>query len=109
MDGRILSLILDSWNKPIVYVDTDHMIRYMNKPARRHYSKWGNVIGKSIFDCHGQESREIIEKAFIDLIAGEREVMIVNSRKNRVYMRGIKDEKGELIGYYERYDSPNMV
>ena len=107
MDGRILSLILDSWNKPIVYVDTDHIIRYMNKPAKRHYSKWGNVIGKSIFDCHSQKSREIIEKAYIDLIAGEREVMIVNSRKNRVYMRGIKDEKGELIGYYERYASPN--
>ena len=107
-DGRILSLILDSWNKPIVYVDTDHIIRYMNTPAKRHYSKWGDVIGKSIFHCHNQESKEVIERAFADLISGVKEIMIVNSSKHRVYMRGVRNEEGELVGYYERYDPPGL-
>ena len=105
-DNRILSLLLDSWNKPIVFVDTDHNILYMNNPAKRHYSKWGNVIGKSIFHCHNEKSKEIIEKAFRALLNGGREVMIVNSPKHRVYMRSVKDEQGDIIGYYERYDPP---
>ena len=68
MDRNILKLILDSWNKPVVYVDNDHIIQYMNKPAKRHYSKWGNVIGKSIFSCHNAKSREIIENAYQELL-----------------------------------------
>jgi DUF438 domain-containing protein len=76
----------------------------MNKPARRHYSKWGDVIGKSIFACHNENSRGIIEAAFRELVSGVREVMIVNSTKHRVYMRSVKDEAGKIVGYYERYD-----
>ena len=107
VDLRLLSLLLDSWNKPVVYVDTEHIIRYMNRPAMRNYSKWGNVIGKSIFECHNQRSREIMERAFVRLTDGEKEVMIIDSEKHRVYMRGVKDEDGELVGYYERYDPPS--
>lgn len=107
MDSRTLELLLDSWNKPVVFVDTDHRIRYMNRPARRHYAKWGDVIGKSIFDCHNSDSRRTIESAFRDLAGGAREVLISSSRKHRVYMRAVRKEGGELIGYYERYGSPS--
>jgi len=106
MDSRILSLLLDSWSKPVVFVDTTHHIRYMNVPAGRHYSKWGDVIGKSIFDCHKSTSREVIEAAYQDLVDGRKEVLIVSSRKHRVYMRAVRDIDGTLIGYYERYDAP---
>ena len=106
-DPGLLSLILDSWNKPIGFVDTNHEIRFMNKPARRHYSKWGDVVGKSIFHCHNENSREIIEKAYGELVDGAREVLIVNSGKHRVYMRAVRDEGGALVGYYERYGPPH--
>ena len=105
-EGRILALLLDSWNKPVVFVDTDHRIQYMNKPARRHYSKWGDVIGKSIFDCHNADSRKTIEEVFARFAEGTREVMITDSPKHRVYMRAVRDEEGRVIGYYERYDPP---
>ena len=106
VENRIPVLILDSWNKPVVFVDTNHTIQYMNRAARRHYAKWGNTIGKSIFDCHNQNSRKIIEEAFKELAEGEEEIMIVNSARHRVYMKSVTDEKGEFIGYYERYDPP---
>ena len=106
-EGRILSLLLDSWNKPVVFVDTDHRRQYMNGPARRHYSKWGDVIGKSIFDCHNELSGETIREVFARFAEGEREVMITDSPKHRVYMRAVRDEKGEVVGYYERYDPPS--
>ena len=53
---ELLTLILDSWNNSVVFVDTSHVIRYMNAPARMHYAKWGDVLGKSIFDCHNPDS-----------------------------------------------------
>ena len=105
-ESRILALLLDSWNKPVVFVDTDHRIQYMNKPARRHYSKWGDVIGKSIFDCHNPESGKTIREVFARFAEGTREVMITDSPKHRVYMRAVRDEEGKVIGYYERYDPP---
>ena len=106
MDSRILSLLLDSWSKPVVFVDTAHHIQYMNAPARRHYSKWGNVIGESIFDCHNSASRQIIEAAYQELVNGRSEVLIVDSHKHRVYMRAVRDEDGSVVGYYERYGTP---
>ncbi len=33
----MLSLILDSYPYPILFVDCDHIIRYMNKRAEYHY------------------------------------------------------------------------
>jgi DUF438 domain-containing protein len=103
---KILSLILDSWNKPVVFVDTNHIIRYMNLPAKKHYSKWGDAIGKSIFDCHNENSCKIIKDVFVKLQDGSEEVLFTDNEKHRVYMRSVRGENGELIGYYERYDPP---
>ena len=102
---KLLSSILDSWHKPVVFVDADHIIRYMNAPARTHYAKWGDVIGKDIFHCHNEKSCQIIRESFQKLQNGEEEVLITSSEKHRVYMRAVRDD-GHLIGYYERYELP---
>jgi DUF438 domain-containing protein len=106
MDDGTLHFILNCWNKPLVFVDTDHVIRYMNRPAKRHYAKWGDVIGRSIFECHSERSCEIIKSAFGEIREGKREILISDSTKHRVYMRGVRDEEGKLVGYCERYDPP---
>jgi len=103
---RILSLMLDNWNKAVVFVDTDHKIRYMNLPAKIKWAKWGNAIGKSIFDCHNEDSCKIIKKIFKQLKKGKEEVMFTNSKKHRVYMRGVRNKNGKLIGYFERFEPP---
>ncbi len=103
---KLLSLILDSWNKAVVFVDTNHIIQYMNSPAKKQYSKYGNVIGKSIFDCHNEKSGKIIRECFEKLKNSLDEVLITDSEKHRVYMRSVSDENGILIGYYERYEPP---
>jgi DUF438 domain-containing protein len=103
---KMLVRLLDSWNQPIVYVDTNHIIRYMNSQAKTHYGKWGDVIGKSIFDCHNEASCKMIQDIFFQLENGAEEVLFVNSEKHRVYMRSIRDEHGKLQGYFERYEPP---
>ncbi len=103
---ELLHTILDSWNKPVVFVDTGHIIRYLNVPAKRNYAKWGDVIGKSIFRCHSEQSCQMIHEAFEKLQGGDEEVMFTSNEKHRVYMRAVRDQEGTLLGYYERYDPP---
>ena len=103
---ELLALIFDSWNESVVFVDTNHIIRYMNAPARMHYAKWGDVLGKSIFDCHNPDSCQMIRDCFIRLQNGIEEILFADDEKHRVYMRGVRDNRGKLIGYYERYEPP---
>ncbi len=103
---KILSALLDSWDKPVVLVDTDHVIRYVNRPARRVYARWGDILGRSIFDCHNAESCRTIREVFARFEKGAKEALIHDSEKHRVYMRAVRDEAGELIGYFERYEPP---
>ncbi|MEN6356506.1 MAG: PAS domain-containing protein [Armatimonadota bacterium] len=103
---ELMKAILDSMRDPLVFVDTEHVVRYMNKPAIANYAKWGNVIGKSIFGCHNEHSKEVIREVFSAFEQGEEERMISDNEKHRVYMRAVRDKNGQLIGYYERYEPP---
>ena len=103
---RLLSLLLDSWNRPVVFVDAGHVIRYVNRPARKVYARWGDIVGRSIFDCHNPDSCRTIREVFARFREGAKEELIHDSGRHRVYMRAVRDESGELIGYYERYDPP---
>ena len=103
---ELLALIFDSWKESVVFVDTNHIIQYLNAPAIKHYAKWGNIIGKNIFDCHNAKSRQIIRDCFARLQNGEEEILFADDEKHRVYVRGVRDNKGKLIGYYERYEPP---
>jgi DUF438 domain-containing protein len=102
----MLTVILDNWHKPLVFVDNDHIIRYMNKPAKKQYSKFGDVIGKSLFECHNADSCRMIKEGYAQLKAGAEEVMLEASPKHHYYMRAVRDEQGNLQGYFDRYDPP---
>ena len=69
MDEKtILKGILDSYPYPIVFVDNDYIIRYLNRYAKYHYYQERGIpglIGKSLFDCHDREaSKERIKAAY---------------------------------------------
>ena len=38
--------------------------------------------------------------------AGEEERLITDNEKHRIYMRAVRATKGEVLGYYERYELP---
>jgi PAS domain S-box-containing protein len=108
VDLEMMKLILDSWKDPFVFVDTEHIIRYMNKSAVAKYGKrWGNdLIGKSLLDCHKERSRQMIVEILDAMRVGEEERIISDNTRHRVYMRAVRDKDGQLIGYYERYEPP---
>ena len=108
MDIKTYEAILDSINNPIVFVDNDHIIRYLNKPAKvLFYGKFGysDLVGKSLFDCHDPASHDSIKRLHARFLEGEDEVFVrdVNPRLKLTAI-GVRDAAGNLMGYYERYD-----
>jgi DUF438 domain-containing protein len=106
VDGAVMTAILDSLKDPVMFVDTDHVIRYMNKAAILHFDDGEALIGRSLLDCHNERSCAVIKDTLDALRGGEEERLISDTKEHRIYMRGVRDTAGEVIGYYERYAPP---
>ena len=104
---ELLELIMDSLKHHFVFVDTAHVIRYMNKAAVERYKGTPARTGASIFACHNEESKQIILDVVEAFKEGEDEKMIFNSEDHRTFMRAVRDRDGNLIGYYERFEPPD--
>lgn len=94
----------------VVICNLDHEIIYMNPTAVKRYAKWGGdaLLGKSLLDCHGPASRDMIQKV-VDWFGQDSAHNIIytshNPKENKdVYMVALRDEKHQLIGYYEKHE-----
>lgn len=99
--------ILDSLVVPVLMADTEHVMVYMNKAAEEQYKNRGGkaLLGRSLFDCHNDDSNRIIKEVFRKMQhEGLEEELTHDGDKKRIYMRAVRAEDGELIGYYERYE-----
>ena len=104
---ELLEHILDSLKNPLLFADTGHIIRYMNRAAAQHYTDGYDLLGRSLFDCHNEPSREIMVEVLAAFVTGtEEERRITDDEKHRIYMRAVRDGGGAVIGYYERYEPP---
>ena len=100
--------IVDQDRASIVICNLKHEIIYMNPAAVNQ-----NVvqfIGRSLLDCHNQESRDKIQKV-VDWFAADESHNLVytfhNEKQNKdVYMVALREE-GRLIGYYEKHEYRN--
>ena len=106
IDATLMAAILDNLKNPLLFVNTEHTIRYMNKAAIAHYDQGLALIGTSVLDCHNQHSQKIILEILAAMRAGEEERLIADDEKRRIYMRAVRDNEGQLLGYYERYEPP---
>jgi len=107
MEG-IFRSIIESIPYPVVFVNLDHEIIYVNKRADEVLHKEGkypNIVGQSIFHCHNDESKEMI----LEIVerfrnGGGEEYATISDRNERTYVTPVRNENGELLGYYERYE-----
>jgi DUF438 domain-containing protein len=101
-----LLALLDSFVDPIVFVDTNHVIRYLNQVAIEKYQEREHeqLVGASIFDCHNERSGQIIWDIFESFEEGEDERLLVAEEGSKIFMRAVRDSEGRLIGYYERFE-----
>lgn len=114
--GSFYRSIIDQDQSAVVICNLKHEIIYMNPAAVEGYAKSGGdkLIGKSIFDCHNEESAERIKQVVEWFVADKSHNMVYtfhNEKQNKdVYMVALR-EKDKLIGYYEKHeyrDKENM-
>lgn len=108
-EQEIMEGILNSYPYPIVFVDKDFVIRYLNRYAKYHYYQergYGDLVGRSLFDCHDSEqSKARIRAAWEGICRNGKEVFIgVNARNQRIYMQGVRGADGSWIGFFERFE-----
>jgi PAS domain-containing protein len=108
---EMLRNILGSMKDPVIFVDHDHIIRYLNPAAAEKYRKRGHngLVGKSIFDCHNARSKQTILEEYAAFQAGTDEIYLKVSKYNqKVFVCAVRDEAGNLVGYTERFE-PNLA
>lgn len=108
-ENKMLKSILNAYPYPIVFIDNDYIIRYMNQNAEYHYYKmrgYKNLIGKNMMDCHDhQASKDKIVEYYNKMKSdGKPRFVTVNTENQRMYMQPVKNEKGEWIGFFERFE-----
>ncbi len=110
MLSKLFKSVIDQDTSAVVICDTNHKIVYMNPAAVSYYTKWGGakLLGNSLLECHNSKSNEMIHKV-LDWFKADKENNIVhthfNEKQNKdVYMVALRDETGELIGYYEKHE-----
>ena len=80
---EILESILDAYSYEIVFVDRQHIVRYMNKTAKERYGERVK-INQSLFNCHSENSKVKIREFFVP----------------------VRDSNKHVIGYFERHEMP---
>ena len=106
IDATLVAAILDSLKDPLLFADTEHIVRYMNKAAIAYYSEGEGLIGRSLLDCHNEQSQQQIIEILAAMQAGEEERLITDDEEHRIYMRAVRGADSQVLGYYERYEPP---
>jgi len=111
--NTIYKSVLEADRAAVVICDLEHTIIYMNPAAIERYVKWGgkDLMGKSLLNCHNEKSREMILK-LLEWFKASKDNNIVytffNEKENKdVYMVALRNEEGNLIGYYEKHEYRN--
>lgn len=108
-----LKAILNAVPFPIVFVDTDFIIQYLNKAAeKRYYEEKGydTLPGKSLFGCHKPASQEKIKELVAQIAQEKKEVFLkVNQYGERVYVVPVFDEAEKFIGFFERFEKTTEI
>lgn len=107
--NQLQAALLESIKDPILFADCQHMTRYMNKAAARHYEEGYDLLGKSLLTCHNEESNRQIIIILEKMKNGLEEELITDDESRRIYMRAVRAEDGTLLGYYERYEPKSGI
>ena len=104
--SKFFKSVIDSDRSPVVICDLEHTVVYMNPAALERYKT--DLTGKSIFGCHNADSNEKITRVVEWFKADKTHNKVYTFRNDKevkdVYMIALRDDVGELIGYYEKHE-----
>lgn len=114
MENNYFKSVIDADEAPVVICDLSHTVVYMNPAAVKRYEKRGGaaLIGRSLMGCHNADSNNKIERViawFKKAPANNKVYTFHNEKENKdVYMIALRNDSGELIGYYEKHEYRNI-
>ena len=106
MNKSSLDALLNSIKDPILFADTNHIVRYMNKAAIKHYEEGEQLLQSNLLKCHNGESQKMMIEILAEMQNGLDEKLITDNEKYRIFMRAVRDGNSTLLGYFERYEKP---
>jgi len=95
---------------PVVLCDLEHTVVYVNPAAASRYEKAGgaDLVGKSLMRCHNAASARIIDRVLRWFSQSKTHNRVFESRNEKenkdVYIVALRDDRGNLIGYYEKHE-----
>ena len=110
MENNFFKSVIDANEAAVVICDLEHTIVYMNPAAVKRYEKRGGaaLVGRSIKGCHNGDSNAKIEQviAWFKKDKDNNKVYTYHNEKGNkdVYMIALRNDEGELIGYYEKHE-----
>lgn len=114
MENNYFKSVIDADEAPVVICDLSHTVVYMNPAAVKRNEKRGGaaLIGRSLMGCHNADSNDKIERViawFKKDPANNKVYTFRNEKENKdVYMIALRNDSGELIGYYEKHEYRNI-
>ncbi len=84
----------------VTAADAEGVIRYMNRRAREQYKKHGDLIGRSLFDCHGERAAGIIRRLLAEGGTNAYTIEKEGVRK-MIYQTAVTDDEGRVTGIVE--------
>lgn len=107
---KFIKAVLDGEQSAVVLCDLNHKIVYMNPFAINRYHK--DLTGQSLLNCHNADSVEKIEKTLEWFRKDKNNNQVFEFYKEKdnrdAYMIALRDEEGELIGYWEKHCYRNV-
>ncbi len=102
----LLKFVLDADEAPIVVCNLEHIVVYMNPASVARYHT--DITGKNIKLCHNEDSSNKIDRVlawFKKSKSNNKVHTDYNRQENKdVYMIALRDNRGELAGYYEKHE-----
>ncbi len=111
--AKLFKSVLEADRSAVVLCDLEHTIVYMNPAAKARYANSGGaaLVGRSLMDCHNERSRGIIARVVEWFRASADNNLVYtfhNEKENKdVYMVALRNDDGDLIGYYEKHEYRN--
>ena len=84
----------------VTAADAEGVIRYMNRRAREQYKKHGDLIGRSLFDCHGESAAGIIRRLLTEGGTNAYTIEKEGVRK-MIYQTAVTGADGRVTGFVE--------
>lgn len=105
--------VIEQDKAAVVICNLEHEIIYMNPAAINRYAKSGGeaLIGQNLLNCHNPQSQKQIREViawFEKSVENNIIYTFHNKKENKdVYMVALRDDRGNLIGYYEKHEYRN--